>query len=67
MPRIGTDKPQEEKLIHGSSADHLEQHCAGELLDAVEKKDVKAFRSAFEALIMNCFETEGESDERNAS
>lgn len=58
-PRINAN-PTEEKLVQGSASDHLEEHCAGELMDAVEKKDVKAFRSAFETLIMNCFEEESE-------
>lgn len=55
IPRIQSN-PMDEKLVQGSPSDHLEEHCAGELMEAVEKKDVKAFRSAVEALVMNCFE-----------
>lgn len=58
-PRIA--KPIEEKMVNGSADDHLEFHCAGELMDAVETKDVSKFRSALEALVMNMFEHE-ESD-----
>lgn len=67
-PRIQS-KPTEEKLIQGSASDHLEDHCIGELMDAVESKNVKAFRSAFEALIMNCFDDDQGADveEQNAS
>ncbi len=57
-PRIAPK--QEEKLINGSESDHLEDHCMKELMDAVESKDVKSFRAALEALILNCFEDEDE-------
>lgn len=60
IPRIATE-PTPEKLVQGSDSDHLEDYCAGELMDAVKNKDVKAFRSAIEALVLNCFE-DGESD-----
>lgn len=53
-PRIA--KPQEEKLVGGSPEDHLEAHAAMELMDAVANKDVKSFRSAVEALVLNLFE-----------
>ncbi len=61
IPRIAT-APMDEKLVQGSASDHLEDHCIGELFDACVNKDVKAFRSAVEALVMNCFE-ESENDE----
>ena len=51
----------DEKLVQGSASDHLEEHCIGELMDAVSSKNVKAFRSAFEALFMNCFD-DGETN-----
>lgn len=57
-PRVA--KPMEEKMINGTPEDHLESHCAGELIDAVESKDVAKFRSALEALLMNMFEEEAE-------
>lgn len=46
----------EEKLVQGSESDHLEDYCVGELMDACAQMDVKAFRAAFEALVMNCFD-----------
>lgn len=63
LPRIATE-PMEEKLINGSSDDHLEAHCVGELMEAVQSKDVKKFRSAIEALVMNMFDY---GDENNAA
>lgn len=57
FPRVAS-KPTEEKLVSGSESDHLEDYCAKELMDAVADKDVKAFRSALEALILNCFSDE---------
>lgn len=56
--------PQEERLVQGSASDHLEDHCAQEMLDAIASKDVKRFRAAFEALILNCFDYE-DHDEPN--
>lgn len=38
--------------------DPLEEHCIGELFDAIESKDVVSFRQALEAFVMNCFEEE---------
>jgi hypothetical protein len=60
LPRIQS-KPLEEKLVQGSASDHLEDHCIGELMDACPSKNVKAFRSALEALVLNCFD-EGEAN-----
>lgn len=58
-------KSPDEKLIGGSYEDHMESHCISELMNAVEAKDVKKFRSAMEALVMNMFEMdEKESDEK---
>jgi len=59
-PRTGP-KP-DEKLVQGSATDHLEEHCVGELMDAVKSKDVRAFRSALEALILNCFDEESDDE-----
>jgi hypothetical protein len=58
MPRIAVD-PMQEKLVQGSAQDHLEDHVSGELMDAVANKDVKAFRSAIEALLMGMFDFDG--------
>ena len=55
LPRIQTE-PTEEKLINGSASDHIDDHCATELMDATETKDVPKFRAALEALVLNCFE-----------
>ncbi len=38
--------------------DSLDLHLSGELLAAIESKDVKTFRSALEALVRNAFERE---------
>lgn len=54
-PRIAQE-PSPEKLIQGSESDHIEHHCMQELFDSAPNKDVKRFRSALEALVMNCFE-----------
>lgn len=53
-PRVA--KPMEEKLVNGSPEDLLEDHVIGELYDAIENHDVKAFRAALEALILHMFE-----------
>lgn len=54
--------PLEEKSYGQSSSEKLEDHCIGELMDAVPSLDVGAFRKALEALVLNCFE-EGNPDE----
>lgn len=46
----------DEKLINGSAQDHLEDHCIGELMEAASKKDIRAFRAALDALVMNMFD-----------
>lgn len=53
----------EEKSYGGDASDKLEEHCAGELMEAVASKDVSGFRSALEALVVNMFETEGTPDD----
>ncbi len=55
LPRIAVD-PMQEKLVQGSAQDHLEDYVSGELMDAVSNKDVRAFRSAIEALLMGMFD-----------
>lgn len=60
MPRISTE-PMGEKLAQGSASDHLEDHMTDELMDAVASKDVKQFRSAVEALLMNMFDWSGDA------
>lgn len=57
-PRIGPK--QDEKLVQGSESDHLQDYCLGELMDAIEQKNVKAFRSALEALFLDMFEMQDE-------
>lgn len=61
MPRIATP-PEHEKLIGGTYEDHMESHCIKELMDAVHEQDVNKFRSAVQALVMNMFEHEEESE-----
>ncbi len=63
-PRVAP-KPTEEKLVQGSESDHLENYCAGELFDAVKDRNPTAFLAALEALVLNCFDYEGEDDERD--
>lgn len=58
MPRIA-DQSDETMT---DSDDPLEQHCVKELIEAVGNKDVKAFRAALEALILNCFDDGDEDD-----
>lgn len=61
LPRVAPAQP-EEKMVNESSEDQLERHCIQELWDAIERKDVGAFRSAMEALILNLFEEDEEQD-----
>lgn len=63
-PRIG--KPQDEKLVNASPDELVEQHLMGELMDAVERKDVGSFRKTMEALIMNMFDWDGDSDAKSS-
>lgn len=60
-PRFAKDALKD-KLINGSEDDHLEFHCVQELMDSVEHKDVKSFRAALEALVLNMFD-HGDKDE----
>lgn len=62
MPRIAP-KPTEEKLVQGSASDHLEDYCVGELMEAVEEKNIKKFREAIEALVLNCFDDNSQESE----
>lgn len=55
LPRVAPE-PASEKLVNASSADHVADHCAGELMESVQKKDVKGFRQALEALCLNLFD-----------
>lgn len=55
MPRIAADPP-EEKLIGGSSSDHIDDACLSELFDAIENRDRAKVRIALEALFHNMFE-----------
>jgi hypothetical protein len=60
-PRIATE-PQEEKLVNGSQDDHIEDQMSSELFDACQSKDASKFRSALEALVMNCFDFDGDEN-----
>ena len=46
----------EERLINASAEEMLEQHLRTELFDAIHEKDPAKFKSALEAVILNCFE-----------
>ncbi len=59
-PRIAP--PMDEKSYGLSSDEQLEDACMSELMDAVKDKDPKAFLSALEALVRNCFQY-GEANE----
>ena len=50
----------EEKTVNGDPEDILEEHCIHEMMEAVERKDIPAFRRAMEALVLNMFEESGE-------
>ena len=63
FPRVAP-KPMEEKLVQGSESDHMEDYCVGELFDACEQRDPKAFLAAVEALVLNCFDYEGGEDDQ---
>lgn len=60
-PRVAPG-PQDEKLVNASPEDHVAEYCIQELMDAVPKKDIKKFRDAVEALVMNMFEWDEEHD-----
>ena len=57
-PRIA--KPMEQKSYGLSPDEQIEDYIIGELLDSCEKKDVSAFRRALEALVLQCFDDDGE-------
>ena len=50
------------KLVNASQDEILDDKYMSELFDAAESRNVKAFRSALEAYVMNCFE-HGDTDE----
>lgn len=51
-----SSKQPDTKLVNASQDEMLDDRLMSELFDACENKDVKAFRSALEAYVMNCFE-----------
>lgn len=61
-PRVNPEHLQE-KTYNMSPSEKLEEHCLQELMDAVHEKDVSKFRSALEALILNCFEYDEEPED----
>lgn len=62
LPRVAKEAPAE-KMVNGSPEDHVEDHCIAELIDACEAKDVRKFRQALEALLLNSFDWDGDKDE----
>lgn len=60
-PRIEKEPP-ESKLVNADASDHVSDHCAGELMDAIATKDFAKFKQALEALILNLFDWKGEQD-----
>ena len=56
----------EERSVGQSSAGKLEEHCVGELMEAVASKNVMKFRQALEALVLNLFEQEEEPNANDA-
>ncbi len=57
-PRVAPG-PTEQRLVQGSASDHLDDACMAEIFDACEKRDMRHFRSALEALVRNMFDWEG--------
>lgn len=55
MPRIETN-PREPMLVNASADDLIDDQSMSEMFDAIEKKDVRKFRQALEALVMNAFD-----------
>lgn len=60
-PRIAP--PMEEVLVQGSPSDHINEQMLGELISSYEDRDVKLFRHALEALILNMLAFEGADNE----
>lgn len=63
-PRVAID-PIEEKLVHGSSDDHINDKLLQELMDATTNSDVKLFRQALEGLVMAMFDWDGDNKDED--
>lgn len=61
LPRIATE-PLTEKLVSGHPKDLMEDAMVDELIEAVQGKDVRLFRMALEALLLNSLEWESHED-----
>jgi hypothetical protein len=53
MSNPDSGKLREEKTVNGSPGDMINDQCAGEAFNAVDKKDATQFREAIKALVMN--------------
>lgn len=54
LPRVAPDEESTESLSMASGGDTMESlldQCAKECMDAIERKDPKAFRNALEAIV----------------
>ena len=61
-PRIA---PHRDSKSYGLDADEaMEERCIQELMDAVQDKNVSAFRGAVEALVLSLFEDQEMPDAR---
>lgn len=69
LPRVNPDSHslREQRMVNGSQSSVLEHHCAGEFMDAAKSKNVKSFRAALEALILNLFEDQEGAEHADVS
>ncbi len=58
-PRVKSD---DSSVISVDSDDDFDLHVSRELISALESKDVRSFRDAIEALVLNAFECEEDDD-----
>jgi len=63
IPRIAA--PMEQKLVHGSSDDHINDKLLQELMDATTNSNVKLFRQALEGLITNMIDWDGDNEDED--
>ena len=55
-------EPRDPILVGGSPEDHIADHCFDQIKEAMEESDVKKFRSALEAMVLNMFDFDGDHD-----
>lgn len=70
FPRVAVDGPEPKTIEHGKQLDAdsiVEEYCVKELMHAVENKDIRAFRAAIEALVLDCFEDAEEKEPEHAA